>query len=60
MLYKISQYIAEPFYRCRRNLKVGLDLSYYAKKADLMEGTGVHTINLSAKSDLDSTKVYFS
>ena len=60
LLYKISQYIAEPFHRYRKNFKVELDLSYYTKKAELMEGTGNHTINLSAKSDLDSTKVYFS
>ena len=60
MLYEISQYIPKPFYRYRRNLKVELGLSYYAKYAALIEGTGAHTINLSAKSDLDSSKVLFS
>ena len=60
MLFEIIQYIPKPFHCYRRNLKVELDLSYYAKNAVLIEGSGLHTINFSAKSDLDSSKVLFS
>ena len=39
-----------------RNLKVALDLSNYATKADLKVETGVDTSNLAAKSQLAHLK----
>ena len=52
LLYKMSQYFPKPYERLGRNMKVELDLTDCATKADLKEATGVDTSNLAAKSDL--------
>ena len=56
-LYKISQYFRKPYSRFGKNIKVELDLSNYAAKADLKVATEVDTYNLAAKSDLANLKV---
>ena len=49
MSYKMSQYFPKPLERSDGNLKVELDLSNYATKADLKGATAVDTSNLLAK-----------
>ena len=56
LLYKMSQYFPKPYERLGRNMKVELDLTDCATKADLKEATGVDTSNLAAKSDLARLK----
>ena len=55
-MYKISQYFPKPYERSSGNVKVILDLSNYATRADLKGAIGVATSNLAAKSDLASLK----
>ena len=56
LLYKNSQYFLILFDSSSGNVKVELDLSHYAIKADLKRGTGAYTSTFSAKSDLASLK----
>ena len=51
-LYKMSQYFPKPSDRFGGNIKVELDLSNYATKADLKGATRVDTSNLASKSNL--------
>ena len=53
----MSQYSPEPYAPFGGNVKVALDLSIYATKAELKNATGVDTSKLAAKSDLASLKV---
>ena len=53
---KMSQYFPKPCERSSGNVKVELDLSNFATKADLKEATSIGTSNLAAKSDLRSLK----
>ena len=55
-LYKMSQYFPKPYRSFERNVKVKLDLSSYATKAELKNATGVDACKLAAKSDLASLK----
>ena len=48
----MSHYFAKPCECSGGNIKIELDLSNYATKADLKGATGVNTSNLAAKSDL--------
>ena len=51
----MSEYFTEP--KCfQRKVKVKLDLSNYATKADLINEAGVGTSNLAKKVDLASLK----
>ena len=52
----MSQYFTKPYEHYSENVKVELDLSNYATKADLKGALGVYTCNLAAKSDLFSLK----
>ena len=54
--YKMSQYFPIPHDRFGGNVKVELDLSNYATKADLKGAAGVDTPNLAVKSDLAKSK----
>ena len=51
----MDQYFPKPYDHFGGNVKVELDLSHYATKADLKGETG-ETSNLAAKSDLASLK----
>ena len=51
-LYKMSQYFPKPCRSFEGNVKIELDLSRYATKAELKNATGVDTSKLTAKSDL--------
>ena len=51
----MSQYFPEPN-SLRSNVKVELDLSNYATKADLKNATGVDTSKFAKKIDLASLK----
>ena len=55
-LYKMSQYFPKPYRSFEGNVKVELDLSSYATKAELKNATGVDTSKLAAKFDLVSLK----
>ena len=55
-LYKMSQYFPKPYRSFEGNVKVELDLSSYATKAELKKTTGVDTSKLAAKFDLVSLK----
>ena len=55
-MYKTSQYFRKPYRSFKGNVKVDLDLSSYATKADLKNATGVDTSKLASKSDLASLK----
>ena len=48
-LYKMSQYFPKPYRHFDGNVKVELDLSCYATKAELKNRTGVDTSRLAAK-----------
>ena len=50
----MNQFFPKPYDYFGGNIKVELDLSNYATKADLKVATGVDTSNLEAKSDLAS------
>ena len=52
----MSQYFPRPYERSIRNVKVELDLSNYATKADLKGATGADISNLAVKSNLASLK----
>ena len=52
----MSQYSPKLWERLSRNIKVELDLSNYATKADLKGATWVDTSNLEVKWDLPSLK----
>ena len=52
----MSKYFAKLYERYRGNVKVELNLSNYATKADLKGAIDVDTSNSAAKSDLDSLK----
>ena len=54
--FKMNQYFPKPYRTFGGNLKVKLDLSSYATKAELKGATAVDTSTLSAKSDLASLK----
>ena len=53
----MSQYFPEPYQPFGGNVKVALDLSINATKAQLKNAAGVDTSKLAAKSDLASLKV---
>ena len=52
----MSQYFPKPYRSFEGNIKVELDLSSYATKAELKNTTGVDTSKLAAESDLASLK----
>ena len=52
----MSEYFPKPK-PLGRNIKVALDLSNYATKADLKNATGADTLNFARKSDLASLKL---
>ena len=52
----MSKYFPKPYHYLGGNVKVELDLSSYATKADVKKATGVDTPKLAAKSDLVSLK----
>ena len=52
----MSQYFPKPYRSFEGNVKVELDLSSYATKAELKKATGVDTSKLAAKFDLVSLK----
>ena len=52
----MSQYFSKPYIAFEGNVKVELDLSSYAKKAELKKSTVVDTFKLAGKSDLASLK----
>ena len=49
--YKMSKYFFKPHERSSGNVKVELDPSNYATKADLKLATGIDTSNLASTSD---------
>ena len=53
---KMSEYFPKPK-SLGANVKVELDLSNYATKADLKNATGVDTLKFAAKVDLASLKL---
>ena len=55
-LYKLSKYFPKPCISFEGNVKIELDLSSYAPKAELKNATRVDTSKLAAKSDLASLK----
>ena len=57
ILYKTSHYFPKPYQPFRRNIKVKVDLSNYATKADLKNVTDVDTSKLAAKSEVDKLDV---
>ena len=52
----MSRYFPKPWERSDGNVKVELDLSNYATKANLKGGTRFDISNLAAKSDIASLK----
>ena len=48
--YKISQYLPKPYRSFGWNVKVELDLSSYATKAELKNATGIDISKFAAKS----------
>ena len=48
--YKISQYFPKPYRSFGWNVKVELDLSSYATKAELKNATGIDISKFAAKS----------
>ena len=55
--YKNGQYFPKPYRSFKGNVKVELDLSSYAAKAELKNATGVYASKLAAKSGLASSKI---
>ena len=56
LLYKVSKYFLNLYESFGKNVKVGLELSNYAAKADLKGAFGVDRSNLAVKSDLARLK----
>ena len=56
LLYKVSKYFPNLYESFGKNVKVRLELSNYAAKADLKGAFGVDRSNLAAKSDLARLK----
>ena len=52
----MSQYFSKPYRSSEGNVKVELDLSSYATKAELRNTTGIDTSNFALKSNLASLK----
>ena len=52
----MSQYFPKPYRSSEGNVKVKLDLSSYATKAELKNTTGIDTSNFALKSNLASLK----
>lgn len=52
----MSQYFPESYERSGGNVKVELNLSNYAREADLEGATGIETSTLASKSNLASLK----
>ena len=52
----MTQYFPKPFRNSGGNINLKVEMSNYATKLDLKEGTGVDTSIPSAKSDLFSLK----
>ena len=52
----MTQYFPKPFRNSGGNISLKAEMSNYATKLDLKEGTGVDTSIPSAKSDLFSLK----
>ena len=52
----MSQYFSKPYRSSEGNVKVELDLSSYATKAELKNTTGIDTSNFALKSNLASLK----
>ena len=50
----MTQYFSKPFRNSGGNINVKAEMSNYATKLDLKEGTGVDTSKPAAKSDLPS------
>ena len=55
--YKNGQYFPKPCRSFKGSVKVELDLSSYATKAELKNATGVYASKLAAKSGLASSKI---
>ena len=53
----MSQYFLKPYERFSENVKVEIDLSNCARKADLKGASDGDTCNLAAKSDLPNLRV---
>ena len=51
------QYFPQLYECSGRNIKVELDISKYATKANLKDAAGVNTSNLARQSDLTSLKL---
>ena len=56
IFYKMGQYFPKPSKSFEEIVKVELDLSSYATKAELKNGTGIDISKLAAKYDLASLK----
>ena len=52
----MGQYFPKPYEPFGGDINVEVDLSNYATKADIKNGTGIDTSKLAAKSDLASLK----
>ena len=57
ILYEMSQYFPKPYEPFEGDINVKVDLSNYARKADLNNATGTDISKLAAKSHLASLKV---
>ena len=51
----MSEYFAKPF-RSKENIKIKVDLSNYATKADIKKNTHVDTSNFALKTNLANLK----
>ena len=52
----MSEYFPKPSEHSGKNIKIELDLSHHAAKADFKKVTGIDTSSLAEKSDLASLK----
>ena len=57
ILFKMSQYFPKPYEPFEGDINVKVDLSNYARKADLKNATGTDISKLAMKSHLASLKV---
>ena len=57
ILFKMSQYFPKPYEPFEGDINVKVDLSNYARKADLKNATGTDISKLATKSHLASLKV---
>ena len=57
ILFKMSQYFPKPYEPFEGDINVKVDLSNYARKADLKNATGTDISKLATKSYLASLKV---